>query len=64
MSHSSKFKIFIFITFVSLCQYELQAQTEEGIVRIESSAHIDEMLAQKKDYNKSVEKFQGYKIQI
>lgn len=64
MSHSSKFKIFVILTFVSLCQYQLEAQTQEGSVRIESSAHIDEMLAQKKDYNKSVEKYQGYKIQI
>ena len=33
-------------------------------MRIESSAHVDEMVAQKKDYNKNLKTFQGYKIQI
>ncbi|MCA0933569.1 SPOR domain-containing protein [Lutimonas saemankumensis] len=54
---------FFLICFVFL-QYNVSAQNKEGKVRIETSAHVDEMLAQKKDYNKSLEKFKGYKIQI
>ena len=54
---------FFLICFVA-SQLGVSAQNKEGDVRIETSAHVDEMLAQKKDYNKSIETFQGYKIQI
>jgi len=64
MHHSSKLKFFILLVFIVFLQNNLEAQTEDGTVRIESSAHIDQMLAQKKNYNKSLEKFQGFKIQI
>ena len=64
MHHSSKLKYFILLVFIVFVQNNLEAQTEDGTVRIESSAHIDQMLAQKKNYNKSLEKFQGFKIQI
>ncbi len=64
MHHSSKLKFFIMLVFIVFLQNNLAAQTEDGTVRIESSAHIDQMLAQKKKYNKSLEKFQGFKIQI
>ncbi len=64
MHHSSKLKFFILLVFIVFLQNNLEAQTEEGTVRIESSAHIDQMLAQKKNYNKSLDKFQGFKIQI
>ena len=64
MHHSSKLKYFILLVFIVFLQNNLEAQTEDGTVRIESSAHIDQMLAQKKNYNKSLEKFQGFKIQI
>ena len=64
MRHSSKLKVFILLVFIVFLQNNLEAQTEDGTVRIESSAHIDQMLAQKKNYNKSLEKFQGFKIQI
>ena len=64
MQHSSKFKIFIALVFIVFLQNNLAAQTEDGSVRIESSAHIDQMLAEKKAYNKSLDKFQGFKIQI
>ena len=40
------------------------AQTGEGQVRVESSARVDEMMAQKIEYNKSLESYQGFKIQI
>jgi len=64
MHHSSKLKFFILLVFIVFLQNNIEAQTEDGTVRIESSAHIDQMLAQKKNYNKSLDKFQGFKIQI
>lgn len=64
MSRSSNFKFLITLAFIALWQCNLTGQTNEGAVRIESSAHIDQMLAQKKDYNKTIEKFEGFKIQI
>lgn len=64
MRYLTKYKLLIFLSFLILCQVNAFGQTKEGTVRIESSAHIDEMLAQKKDYNKTVETLEGYKIQI
>jgi len=64
MQGFKKMKMFFLFAFICLIQWQIQAQNEKGTVRIESSAHIDEMVAQKKDYNKTVENFQGYKIQI
>ena len=64
MRYLMKYKLLSFLFFLILCQLNVFGQTKEGTVRIESSAHIDEMVAQKKDYNKTVETLQGYKIQI
>lgn len=64
MEYLSKYRLLFFLSFLLLYQLNASSQTKEGTVRIESSAHIDEMVAQKKDYNKTVETFQGYKIQI
>jgi len=64
MSQSSNLKFAVTLAFIVFWQYNLTGQSNEGTVRIESSAHIDEMLAQKKDYNKTIEKFDGFKIQI
>ena len=64
MRYLMKYKMLVFLSFLTLCQLNAFGQTKEGTVRIESSAHIDEMVAQKKDYNKTVETLQGYKIQI
>ena len=64
MRYLTKYKLIISLVFLAFCQFSLVAQTNEGKVRIESSAHIDEMLAQKKDHNKTIETFTGYKIQI
>lgn len=64
MRHSLKLYFFFTLILVLVTQNQLMAQTEDGVVRIESSAHVDQMLAQKKEYNKSLEKFQGFKIQI
>ena len=64
MACISKCRLLILLSFLVLCQLNATGQTQEGTVRVESSAHIDEMVAQKKDYNKTLETFQGYKIQI
>jgi len=64
MSQSSNLKFAVTLAFIVFWQYNLTGQSNEGTVRIESSAHIDEMLAQKKDYNKTIDKFEGFKIQI
>ena len=64
MCYSSNSKILITLAFIAFWQFNLSAQSKDATVRIESSAHIDEMLAQKKDYNKTIEKFEGFKIQI
>lgn len=64
MRHSLKLYFFFTLILVLVTQNQLMAQTEDGVVRIESSAHVDQMLTQKKEYNKSLEKFQGFKIQI
>lgn len=39
-------------------------QQAEGQVRIETSARIDAMVAQKKEYNKNLKDYEGYRIQI
>lgn len=64
MAYLSNFRLLILLSFLVLCQLIATGQSKEGTIRIESSAHIDEMVAQKKDYNKTLETFQGYKIQI
>lgn len=51
------------VVFCSL-SFDLSAQKNEGTVKIETSAHVDEMMAQKKAYNKSQNTINGYKIQI
>ena len=53
--------IFIFLIFFSVSAFSQQAQ---GSVSIESSAGIDKMVAQKKQYNKGVKNIKGFKIQL
>lgn len=60
----SKYKLLISLAIVTLWSFQSSAQTDEGNVRIETSARIDEMLAQKKEYNKSLDSYEGFKIQI
>lgn len=60
----SKYKLLISLAIITLWHIQSSAQTDEGKVRIETSARIDEMLAQKKEFNKSLESYDGYKIQI
>mgnify|MGYP000033852703 CR=1 FL=1 len=64
MHHLSKQKLTILFLVLAFSPFMSFGQTEEGQVRIQSSAHIDQMLAQKKEYNKSIESYQGFKIQI
>ena len=63
MQHFSKYKLLISLAIITLWHFHAEAQSEEGNVRIETSARIDEMLAQKKEFNKSVESCDGDKMQ-
>lgn len=64
MHHLVKQKITVIFLVFAFSQFETFGQTDEGEVRIQTSAHVDEMLVQKKEYNKSIEAYQGFKIQI
>ena len=64
MHHLVKQKITVIFLVFAFSQFETFGQTDEGEVRIQTSAHVDEMLVQKKEYNKSIEVYQGFKIQI
>lgn len=64
MRHSSNHKLTFILVLLAFWQFSAYGQTREGNLRIESSARLDEMVAQKKEYNKSVETNQGFKIQI
>ena len=64
MHHLVKQKITVIFLVFAFSQFETFGQTNEGEVRIQTSAHVDEMLVQKKEYNKSIEAYQGFKIQI
>ncbi len=52
---------FLFITFIPTISF---AQQKEGVVQIETSAKIDEIIAKKKQFNKSLKEVNGYKIQL
>lgn len=52
------------LVFILLISAESFSQQAEGKVRIETSARIDAMVAQKKEYNKSLTEYEGYRIQI
>ena len=64
MHHISKQKLTILFLVFTFSQFMTFGQTDEGEVQIQTSAHVDQMLAQKKEYNKSVDSYQGFKIQI
>jgi hypothetical protein len=55
------FFILIIITFIPLIAF---TQQKEGVVKIETSAKIDEIIAKKKQFNKSLKTINGYKIQL
>jgi len=52
------------ICFIAFFTFSNYAQQNEGKVKIETSARIDEVIAQKKQYNKSLKTIKGYKIQL
>lgn len=51
----------IFSLFFSIHNY---AQQTKGTVHIETSSKIDQVVAKKKEYNKNLKSFKGYKIQL
>jgi len=57
-------KLIISLVFMTFCQLSVLGQTDNGKARIETSAHIDEMVALKKEHNKNSKKNMGFKIQI
>ena len=63
---NSKFKIYTLFTivFCMLLSFQSNAQQTEGTVKIESTTEIDDMIAQKKEYNESSGTIKGYKIQL
>ena len=54
---------FAFIYCV-LLSFHGSAQDSKGTVQIQSSSSIDDVIKQKKDYNKSLGTIKGYKIQL
>lgn len=53
--------LIIFILFLS---YTGLAQQNEGDLQIKTSAKIDAVVAQKKQFNKNLKSIKGYKIQL
>lgn len=64
MPQLSNLKLTIILLFLGFGQFMIYGQTDEGEIRIETSAHIDEMIVQKKEHNKAKNEYQGFKIQI
>ena len=56
-------KVLIF-TLVLMVQTWVWSQGREGNLRVESSARINELVAQKTEYSKEKNSYPGYKIQI
>ncbi len=51
-------------SLILLVHFVVRSQETEGDLRVESSARINELVAQKKEYNKKVNSYPGFKIQI
>ena len=64
MNSKFKFNATFTIIFCMLLSFQNFAQKTEGTVKIESTAEIDDMISQKKEYNKSSGTIKGYKIQL
>lgn len=60
----NKKTIFFFLLFITFIPTISFAQQKEGVVQIETSAKIDEIIAKKKQFNKSLKEVNGYKIQL
>ena len=54
----------LFFGMVFMVQAWVWSQGREGDLRVESSARINELLAQKTEYNKENNSYPGFKIQI
>ena len=54
----------LLIGMILLIHFVVRSQEKMGDLRVESSARINELVAQKKEYNKKVNSYPGYKIQI
>ena len=54
----------ISIVLIVLFTVTNYAQQKEGTVKIETSASIDKVITQKKQYNKNLKTLNGFKIQI
>lgn len=54
----------LLIGMILLVHFVIRSQEKMGDLRVESSARINELVAQKKEYNKKVNSYPGYKIQI
>jgi len=57
-------KKFLILGLILMMHLMAWSQDKEGDLRVESSARINELVAQKKEYNKKVSSYPGYKIQI
>lgn len=51
------------LLFIFIC-VQSHAQQVEGELKIENSAKIDQLLTQKKEYNKKINILKGFKIQL
>ena len=56
--------IFFFLLIITFIPTISFAQQKEGVVKIETNAKIDEIIAKKKQFNKSLKEVNGYKIQL
>lgn len=56
----------IFITLIFCISYciPIYSQQAKGTVQIETSAKINEVVAKKKQYNRNLKTYKGYKIQL
>jgi len=59
-----KKSIFIALIFCIFYFIPSYAQQAKGTVHIETSAKINEIVAKKKQYNKNLKTYKGYKIQL
>lgn len=57
-------KKYLLLAWILMVQLMAWSQQKEGELRVESSSRIDELVAQKTAYNKTVNSHPGYKIQI
>ena len=60
------FKIILWFIIICCSLFSLNgySQQTKGTVKIESSSSIDNLIDQKKEYNKNLETIKGYKIQL